>query len=776
MSVVGYDFGSLGSKIGVARRKGIDIITNEVSNRLTPSLVSFGPKQRWLGEPAKTAEVSNYKNTVGNLRRLIGRSVNDPEVQNVESKFVTAKLVDAQGTVGVQVNYLGEQHVFSSIQLVAMYLGKLRDTAARELNSAVSDVVISVPGWFTEAQRRATIDAAQVAGLNVLRLINDTTAAAFEYGIKKTDLPEADNPRHVVFVDVGHSDLSVAVVALSKGQLTVKATAYDRNLGGRDIDYALVRHFAKEFKEKYKIDVLSNPKAVFRLSASCEKLKKILSANTEAPLSVENIMNDIDASSKLTRDAYETLVADVLDRITAPIKAALADSGLSVDQIDAIELVGGSSRIPAVRQRIQSVFPGKQLSTTLNQDEAIARGATFACASLSPVFRVKEFSMVDVSSYAIKVQWERVPDEEDSELLVFPRGNSIPSTKILTFYRKEPFTIEASYAEPEALPGNVNPWISRLTVKQVAPPDAKGDISPIKVKVKLNQHGLVSFEQVYYEEIEEREEKMDVDGAEAPKKKRIVRKKDLAFVVGTSSLDASTINSLRELENQMHASDKFVADTLDRKNALEEYIYDMRSKLEDRYAAYAQPQEKESLLTLLSESEDWLYSDEGEDASKSAYVERLDAAKKIGDKITARYLETENRAAATAQLREALNTYYAQATSEEERFAHIDPSEKQTIVEKVATIQKWLDDQLARQAEKPKNADPVVTCGDILKKKDELIYFASPILNKPKPKPKVESTPGSGAQTPKTDPNAGEQKDKKEEKANDKGPTEMDVD
>lgn len=776
MSVVGYDFGSLGSKIGVARRKGIDIITNEVSNRLTPSLVSFGPKQRWLGEPAKTAEVSNYKNTVGNLRRLIGRSVNDPEVQNVESKFVTAKLVDAQGTVGVQVNYLGEQHVFSSIQLVAMYLGKLRDTAARELNSAVSDVVISVPGWFTEAQRRATIDAAQVAGLNVLRLINDTTAAAFEYGIKKTDLPEADNPRHVVFVDVGHSDLSVAVVALSKGQLTVKATAYDRNLGGRDIDYALVRHFAKEFKEKYKIDVLSNPKAVFRLSASCEKLKKILSANTEAPLSVENIMNDIDASSKLTRDAYETLVADVLDRITAPIKAALADSGLSVDQIDAIELVGGSSRIPAVRQRIQSVFPGKQLSTTLNQDEAIARGATFACASLSPVFRVKEFSMVDVSSYAIKVQWERVPDEEDSELLVFPRGNSIPSTKILTFYRKEPFTIEASYAEPEALPGNVNPWISRLTVKQVAPRDAKGDISPIKVKVKLNQHGLVSFEQVYYEEIEEREEKMDVDGAEAPKKKRIVRKKDLAFVVGTSSLDASTINSLRELENQMHASDKLVADTLDRKNALEEYIYDMRSKLEDRYAAYAQPQEKESLLTLLSESEDWLYSDEGEDASKSAYVERLDAAKKIGDKITARYLETENRAAATAQLREALNTYYAQATSEEERFAHIDPSEKQTIVEKVATIQKWLDDQLARQAEKPKNADPVVTCGDILKKKDELIYFASPILNKPKPKPKVESTPGSGAQTPKTDPNAGEQKDKKEEKANDKGPTEMDVD
>ncbi|KAL5523722.1 hypothetical protein ACEPAG_7895 [Sanghuangporus baumii] len=776
MSVVGFDFGSLGSKIGVARRKGIDIITNEVSNRSTPSLVSFGPKQRWLGEPAKTAEVSNFKNTIGSLKRLIGRSLNDPEIQNVESKFVTSKLVDIQGSVGVQVNYLGEQQVFSATQLVAMYLGKLRDTAAHELNTAVSDVVISVPGWFTERQRRATIDAAQIAGLNVLRLINDTTAAAYEYGIKKFDLPEADNPRHVVFVDVGHSDLSVAVVAFSKGQLTVKATAYDRNLGGRDVDFALVRHFAEEFKTKYKIDVLSSPKAIFRLTASCERLKKILSANTEAPLNVESIMEDIDASSKLTRDAYEALIADVLDRVTAPIKAALADSGLTLEQIDAIELLGGSTRIPAVRQRIQSVFPGKVLSTTLNQDEAIARGATFACASLSPVFRVREFSMVDTGSYAIKVQWDRVPDDEDSELLVFPRGNVIPSTKILTFYRKEPFDIEAVYAEPDSLPGNINPWISRLSVKQVGPADAKGEPSPVKVKVKLNQHGLVSYEQVYYEEVEEREEKMEIDGAEAPKKKRIVRKKDLPFVVGTSSLDQDTLNRLREIENQMHATDKLVNDTLDRKNALEEYIYDMRSKLDDRYAAFAQPQEKEGLLAILAECEDWLYSEEGEDATKSAYVERLDSAKKIGDKIAARYLETENRSAAVTQLREALNSYYTQATSDDEKFAHIDQNEKQSIIEKVATIQKWLDDQLARQAERPKNTDPVLTVADIAKKKDELIYFAVPILSKPKPKPKAESAPGSGTQTPKTGDQGQKDQKMEEDKKAEKGPSEMDVD
>ena len=445
-----------------------------------------------------------------------------------------------------------------------MYLGKLRDIAAAELKSAVSDIVIAVPGWYTEVQRRATIDAAQIAGLNVLRLINDSTAVALGYGITKSDLPEADSPRHVVFVDVGHSNLSVAVVAFSKGQLTVKSTAYERNLGGRDIDYALVQHFANEFKQKYKIDVLSNQKATFRLAAGCEKLKKILSANAEAPLNVESIMNDIDASSKLTRDELESLIADVLGRITAPIETAIKESGLTLEQIDAIELVGGSTRVPAVRQRIQSVFPGKVLSTTLNQDEAVARGATFACAMLSPVFRVREFVIHDIMSYPIKVGWEREPDDEDSELLVFPHNNMTPSTKILTFYRMGPFDIEASYADPQSLPGNVNPWIGKLTAKQIGPPDAKGDLSPVKVKVRLSIHGIVSFEQVYYEEVEEKEEaSMEVDSAEQapPKKKKVIRKKDLPFVSGTLSLDASVVNTLRETENQMHASDKLVMDT-----------------------------------------------------------------------------------------------------------------------------------------------------------------------------------------------------------------------
>ncbi|KAG6855608.1 hypothetical protein H0H87_000283 [Tephrocybe sp. NHM501043] len=776
MAVVGIDFGSLHSLIGVARHRGIDIITNEVSNRTTPSLIGFGAKQRSIGEAAKTQETSNFRNTIGSLKRLIGRTFSDPEVQEIEKKFINATLVDVNGTVGVEVNYLGERQRFSATQLVGTYLGKLRDIAAAELKTGVQDVVIAVPGWFTDIQRRALLDAASIAGLTALRLINDTTAVALGYGITKSDLPEAENPRHVAFVDVGHSSLSVAIVAFSKGQLTVKSTAYDRNLGGRDIDHALVKHFAEEFKTKYKIDVLSNPKAVFRLTAGCEKLKKVLSANAESPLNVENIMVDVDAASHLSRDQLEELISDVLDRIPAPLQQALEDSGLTVDEIDAIELVGGSTRIPAVRNRIASVFPGKSLSTTLNQDEAVARGATFSCAQLSPVFRVRDFSIHDITPYPVKVQWTPEADsaDEDRELLVYPKGNPIPSTKALTFYRKDAFDLEAVYAEPSLIPTGINPWISKFTAKQV--PAGTGEAATVKVKTRLNLHGVLSFETAYVEEIEEKEEPaaMDVDSAEPPappKKKRVIKKNEIPFVTGSSSLDKSIVESLKEQENAMYAADKLVMDTEDRKNALEEYVYDTRGKLDDRYAHYVQASEKEKLLVSLQEAEDWLYSEEGEDATKSAYVSRLDALKVLGDPITFRYKENDDRAKATAQLRETLNNYMSQATSSDEKLAHIDEKDKQSVVEKVATVQKWLEDQTVRQSERPKNVDPVLTSAEIGKKRDEVIYFATPILTKPKPKPIVPSgteTPKSKTETPKEEAPAPD--------GEAPGPSEMDVD
>ncbi|KAG8837972.1 adenyl-nucleotide exchange factor sse1 [Serendipita sp. 400] len=771
MAVVGIDLGCLNTKIGVARRKGIDIIANETSNRTTPSLVSFGVKQRAIGEPAKTQEISNFKNTIGSLKRLIGRSASDPDITEQEKKFITAALVDVTGSVGVKVNYAGETQEFSATQLVGMFLGKIRDTAANELKIPVSDVVIAVPSWYTDVQRRAIMDAAQIAALNPLRIINETTAVALGYGITKSDLPDPENPRHVMFIDAGHSSFTVTIVAFSKNQLAVKSSASDRFLGGRDIDYALVQHFSAEFKTKYKIDVLGNPKATFRLIAGCEKLKKVLSANAEANLSVESIMNDVDASSRLSREALEGLIAPVLERVTAPIQKALEDAQLTPAQIDSIELVGGTSRVPAIKQRIQALFPGKVLSTTLNQDEAVARGATFACAMLSPVFKVREFTYHDVAAYPVKVQWEPTEEEPESELIVFPKGNTVPSTKILTTARTAPFDIEAAYAEPDGLPGGINPWIARATVKGSP---AAGDSPTYKVKTRMNANGIVSFEGAYYEEIEEKEDPMEVDAKEgeaAPKKKKIVKKKDVPVVTGYGSLDTSVLHRFREQEASMHAADKLVKDTEDRKNALEEYIYDMRGKLDDRYAAYVQAEEKEKLMGLMTKAEDWLYSDEGEDATKSAYTGQLDTLKTIGDPIAFRYTEHSELPRAASLLRDAINQYYTQATSGEEKYSHIPENDIQSVVEKVATTQKWLDDALAKQAEKPKSIAPVITTSEIKKKREDLVYYVTPIMSRPKPKPATTETPPPPSSDAPPQPEGGDAEAKKPTE-----PSNMDVD
>lgn len=720
------------------------------------SLISFTPKQRFIGEAAKTAETSNFKNTVGSLTRMIGRTLEDPDVQSEEKKFINAKLVDVGGQVGAQVQYLGETTDFSYTQLVGAYLGKLRDTAAAELKQAVSDVVIAIPGWYTDVQRRAMIDAAKIAGLNPLRLINSNTAVALGYGITKADLPEdPENPRYVVFCDVGHATYSVSVVAYSKGQLVVKGTAHDRNFGGRDIDYALVQHFAKEFQTKYKIDVLSNPKAIFRLAAGCERLKKVLSANTEAPLNVENIMMDVDASSSMKREELEGLISHLLDRFDGPLEAALTQAGITKEQVHSIELVGGSTRIPAIKEKLSNFF-GKQLSYTLNQDEAVARGATFACASLSPVFRVREFAVQDIINYPIKVQWQKEPGnpDEETELTVFPAKNALPSTKILTFYRKAPFELESEYVQEPPLPVGTKPHIGQFSVNGVKPTES-GDLSCVKVKVRVNLNGIANFEQAYgVQEVEKEEVTVTGEGDDKKEETRIVKKLERTGDYPTSAQyntwSEKVVNDWMEAEGKMHADDKLVQETEERKNALEEYVYDVRGKLDDRYKQYVTAEEKEKLLPALQAAEDWLYSEEGEDAPKSAYIKKTDELRAIGDKIVFRYRENDERPRAVRELREVINFFLSAAQNGEEKYAHISDEDKQKVIEKCATIQHWLEDQVARQSEKPKNVDPIFTSADLQKKKDDVQYSCASIMNRPKPKTSTE-TP-SGTETPKEAP------------------------
>lgn len=665
MSVVGLDFGTQNAVIAVARNKGVDVITNEVSNRATPALVGFGPKCRYLGETAKTQEVSNMKNTVGSLTRLAGRSINDPDVQ-IEQEFVSAPLVDINGQVGAEVKFLGKTEKFTAVQLCAMFLTKAKQTASAELRLPVNDMVVSVPAWYTDAQRRTILDAADIAGIKVLRLINETTATALGYGITKVDLPGPDEkPRRTAFIDIGHSNYTCSICEFRKGELKVVATASDRHFGGRNFDKAIIEHFRNEWKEKNKIDIYENPKARVRVAAAVEKLKKVLSANANAPINIESLMNDIDVRGLLKREEMEELVRPLLERATGPLEQALADAKLKADDIDFVELVGGCTRVPALKAAIANFFGGKQLNYTLNADEAIARGCAFSCAILSPVFRVRDFSVQDIVNYPIEFAWEKSPDipDEDTSLTVFNKGNAMPSTKILTFYRKQPFDLEAKYARPETLPGKINPWIGRFSVKGVKA-DSKDDFMICKLKARLNLHGVLNVEQGYFveeQEIEEpvpetKDEKKDGDAmdtdekangeAKAPaqktrKVKKQVRKGDLPLSAGTASLLQEVKDSFAEKEGQMISEDKLVADTEDKKNELESEIYAMRNKIDEPYSSngyadFANDDEKQKVKDKCESLEDWLY-DEGEDATKGQYIAKMDELRASAGPIIQRF-------------------------------------------------------------------------------------------------------------------------------------------
>ena len=590
--------------------------------------------------------------------------------------------------MGAEVTYLGKKEQFTATQLISMFLSKVKATASAELKLPVSDIVMSVPPWFTDVQRRSLMDAAEIAGLKLLRLINDTTATALGYGITKLDLPTAEEkPRRVAFVDIGHSNYTCSIVEFKKGELAVKATAYDRHFGGRDFDKALVDHFAKEFKEKYKIDINTNPKALVRVATAAEKMKKILSANAQAPISIESLMDDVDVQGALKREELEELLKPLLDRATGPLEQALAEAKLKVEDIDAVEMVGGATRVPSLKSRISKFF-NKPLSFTLNQDEAVARGCAFSCAILSPVFRVRDFSIHDIVNYPIEFNWEQSPDipDEDTSLTVFNKGNVMPSTKILTFYRKQPFDLEAKYAKPELLPGKLNPWIGRFSVKGVKA-DSKDDFMICKLKARLNLHGVLNVESGYYvEDVEveepipeekegekkegdvssnlrsnlsvhipskdhssENEEEITIspppskfrtllkdayagckrsfsgrtsltqssrqametdapNGTADPKPKtrkikKQVRKGELPLSAGTASLDQATKDAAAEKENSMFMEDKLVADTEDKKNELESYIYELRGKIDDQYAEFANDEEKTKLKEKLEQSE-----------------------------------------------------------------------------------------------------------------------------------------------------------------------------
>uniref|UniRef100_A0A4W5NFA8 Heat shock protein 4a n=1 Tax=Hucho hucho TaxID=62062 RepID=A0A4W5NFA8_9TELE len=780
MSVVGIDVGFQSCYVAVARAGGIETVANEYSDRSTPACVSFGPRNRSIGAAAKGQVVTNCKNTVQGFKRFHGRAFLDPYVQSAKSSLVYDLAQMPSGMTGIKVMYMEEEKVFSIEQVTAMLLTKLKETAETAMKKPVADCVISVPSFYTDAERRSVIDAAQIAGLNCLRLMNETTAVTLAYGIYKQDLPAPEEkPRNVVFVDLGHSGYQVSVCAFNKGKLKMLASAFDAELGGKDFDEVLVNHFCEEFGKKYKLDVKTKPRALVRLYQECEKLKKLMSANSsDLPLNIECFMNDIDVTGKLNRGHFEEMCAGLLAKVEAPLHSVMEQAKLKKEDIYAVEIVGGASRIPAVKERVSKFF-GKELSTTLNADEAVARGCALQVSCHDSVPN-------DFFSKWLKMARPCLSLME----LVFPRNHAAPFSKVLTFYRSEPFSLEAYYNNPKELP-YPDPKIGQFMVQKVVP-QANGESSKVKVKVRVNVHGVFSVSSASLVELlkpNEGEEPMETDPAgkeeeskmqteqddqkakgdgqkddadkkseteemetsedgkqeknHAPSaKKPKVKTKTVELPIENSlhwQLTNDLVNLFMENEGKMIMQDKLEKERNDAKNNVEEYVYEMRDKLHGVLEKFVSESDRDTFSLRLEDTENWLY-DDGEDQQKQVYIDKLAELKKLGQPIQERYIEAEERPKAFDELGRHIQQYMKIVEAyktKEEQYEHLDELEMLKVDKQVNDAMIWMNSKMNAQSKQNLTQEPAVKVQEIQAKTKELYSACNPIVSKPKPKVEI---------------------------------------
>ncbi|XP_023575269.1 heat shock 70 kDa protein 4L [Octodon degus] len=783
MSVVGIDLGFLNCYIAVARSGGIETIANEYSDRCTPACISLGARTRAIGNAAKSQIVTNVRNTIHGFKKLHGRSFDDPIVQTERIRLPYELQKMPNGSAGVKVRYLEEERPFAIEQVTGMLLAKLKEIAENALKKPVADCVISVPSFFTDAERRSVLAAAQVAGLNCLRLMNETTAVALAYGIYKQDLPSLDEkPRNVVFIDMGHSAYQVSVCAFNKGKLKVLATTFDPYLGGRNFDEALVDYFCDEFKTKYKINVKENSRALLRLYQECEKLKKLMSANaSDLPLNIECFMNDLDVSSKMNRAQYEQLCASLLARVEPPLKAVMEQANLQREDISSIEIVGGATRIPAVKEHITKFFL-KDISTTLNADEAVARGCALQCAILSPAFKVREFSITDIVPYSVTLRWRTSFEDGAGECEVFCKNHPAPFSKVITFHKKEPFELEAFYSNLHEVP-YPDPRIGTFTVQNVFP-QSDGDNSKVKVKVRVNVHGVFSVASASVVEKQNLEgdhndAPMETEGSSKNESKDDSDKMQVDQEEGGHQKSHAEHTPEEEIDHtgaktkgKMLMQDKLEKERNDAKNAVEEYVYDFRDRLGTVYEKFITPDDMNKLSAILEDVENWLY-EEGEDQPKqstpsdkqdrlnqtikkgkaksidlpihsslcrqlgqdliNSYIEN----EKYGQPIQVRYMEHEERPKALNDLGKKIQLVMKVIEAyrnKDERYDHLDPAEVEKVEKFISDAMSWLNSKMNAQNKLSLTQDPVVRVAEIVAKSKELDDFCNPIIYKPKPK------------------------------------------